>query len=99
MCGTEEVRTQYTLVQATEFAINFMSQHYLSQKRGTTLDIVDETSLSHPKFHQKINLVMETLLNNDYPLNFIFDTINNRLRSLLNKRTGRQNNLKITEKQ
>jgi len=33
--------------------------------------------LSHPKYHQKnLELVINTLLNNDYPLSFIFDTIN-----------------------
>ena len=32
--------------------------------------------LSHPKFHQNnLYLTIQTLLNNSYPLNFIFNTI------------------------
>ena len=47
--------------------------------------------LSHPKYHCKnIKFIIDTLLKNDYPLTFIFDTINTRIKSLLNKRTCRQ---------
>ena len=43
--------------------------------------------LSNPKFHQKnLEFVIEMLLNNDYPLTFIFKTINNRLKSLMTKK-------------
>lgn len=69
-----------------------MSQHPLSQKKGTIMSMVDRAFLlSHPRFHFKnFNLIINTLLENDYPLNFIFENINNRLRSLLNKRTPKQ---------
>ncbi|KYM95047.1 hypothetical protein ALC62_14318 [Cyphomyrmex costatus] len=47
--------------------------------------------LSSPKFHQKnIITVIETLLNNDYPVDLVFNVINERLKSLRNKKTSRQ---------
>lgn len=67
--------------------LNFFSQHPLSQKRGTIIGMIDRAfALSHPKYHQKnLEFVVNTLLNNDYPLSFIFDTINFRLKYLLDK--------------
>jgi len=41
--------------------------------------------LSHPRYHQK-NLELLNILLNNYPLSFIFDTINSRLKYLLRKR-------------
>jgi len=39
--------------------------------------------LSDPKFQQdNLHFIINVLLNNDYPLNFIFDTVNTRLKSL-----------------
>jgi len=47
--------------------------------------IVDKAFLlSHPKYH-KDNFIIKTFLNNDYSINFIFVTINLRLRSLLKR--------------
>ncbi|KYN20120.1 hypothetical protein ALC57_07527, partial [Trachymyrmex cornetzi] len=47
--------------------------------------------LSVPKYHEKnLKIVIETLLINDYPLDFIFETINNRLKSLVHKKTLKQ---------
>jgi hypothetical protein len=73
--------------------LNFMSQHPVSQKRGTIMGMVDRAFLlSHPRYHQKnIKFIIDTLLSNDYPLTFIFDTINTRIKSLLYKRTRIQN--------
>ncbi|KYN29802.1 hypothetical protein ALC57_00753 [Trachymyrmex cornetzi] len=49
--------------------------------------------LSHPRFHQRnIISVIDILLNNDYPLDFIFKTINLRLKSLFYSQTMKQNN-------
>jgi len=31
--------------------------------------------LSHPRYQENLKLVINTLLNNDYPLSFIFDVI------------------------
>jgi len=68
--------------------LNFHSLHPLTQKRSTIVGITDrEFLLSHPRYHQKnLELVINTLLNNDYPLSFIFDTINSQLKYLLRKR-------------
>jgi len=41
--------------------------------------------LSDPKFQQEnLHFIINVLLNNDYPLNFIFDMVNTRLKSLSN---------------
>jgi len=46
--------------------------------------------LSHPKFHERnLNFIIETFINNNYPLQFIFNTIQIRLKSLF-KRTKKQ---------
>ncbi|KYM94591.1 hypothetical protein ALC62_14781, partial [Cyphomyrmex costatus] len=70
--------------------LNFLSNHPLSQKRGTVFSLVDRAFL-----HYNI------LLDNDYPLNFIFNTINQRLKYLLKNKfivndqpTNTQNNSK-----
>jgi len=49
--------------------------------------------LSHSKFHKKnLRFVIDTLLNNDYPLNFIFDTINKKLKYHFKKYIRSNNN-------
>jgi len=50
--------------------------------------------LSHPSYHHKKNLsfIINTFLLNDCPLDFIFNTINLRLKTLFNKRTIAQIN-------
>lgn len=67
--------------------LNFYSQHPLSQKRGTVVGLVDRVfHLSDPIFHEKnINLVINILLDNCYPLEFIFRIINERLKFLIHK--------------
>jgi len=54
--------------------------------------------LSHPSFHQKnLELSVKILLENDYPLNFIFKTIFNRIRYLItNSNNKTQNDKKIS---
>jgi len=45
--------------------------------------------LSHPRYHNKnINFIINTFLQNDYPLQFIFNTINLRLKTIINKRNN-----------
>jgi len=63
------------------------------EKRGTITGMMDRAVfLSHPKYHQKnFNLIVEILLLNDYPLKFIFDTINTRLKYLISKHTNQSN--------
>jgi len=47
--------------------------------------------LSHPKFHQKsFNFIIDTLLSNDYPFQYIFDTISIGLKTLFKKRTKKE---------
>jgi predicted DNA-binding ArsR family transcriptional regulator len=44
--------------------------------------------LSHPDFHQKnLVFIVTVLLENDYPLKFIFETIAERIKSLINKKS------------
>jgi len=38
-----------------------------------------------------LTFVIEIFLNNDYPIDFIFNTINERLKSLLSNKTLKQN--------
>lgn len=53
-------------------------------KRGTIISLIDRVFyLSYPSFHQKnMELVVNILLNNGYPLFFIFDTLNKRLKTI-----------------
>src|SRR5436190_15274724 len=57
--------------------LNFGSWHPICHKRGTIFSLIDRAFLlSNPKFHQKnVNLVVNILLNNDYPLTYIFRVI------------------------
>ncbi|KYN22113.1 hypothetical protein ALC57_05496, partial [Trachymyrmex cornetzi] len=72
--------------------LSFLSLHPLSQKRGVLMSMVDRAFLlSHPRYHRdNFNYIIRTFLDNDYPIDFIFDTINLRLRSLFKRRTLRQ---------
>ncbi|KYQ53233.1 hypothetical protein ALC60_07637, partial [Trachymyrmex zeteki] len=48
-------------------------------------------SFLSPKYHEdNLNFIVNTFLENDYPMKFIFDTINSRLRSLLKHKTLKQ---------
>jgi len=67
--------------------LNFHSHHHVSHKRGIIFGMVDKiVLLSHPHFHLK-NLIdaVNTLLNNCYPLAFIFDNIRSELNSMPEK--------------
>ncbi|KYN16156.1 hypothetical protein ALC57_11588 [Trachymyrmex cornetzi] len=70
------------------------NDHFISMYReGSPLIEADDTQvLSVPKYHKKnLLFVIETLLNNDYPVDFIFNVMNDRLKSLLHGKTLRQN--------
>jgi len=73
--------------------LSYMSQHPMSQKRGVIMSAIDRVFLlSHPKYHEKnFNFLIETFLDNGYPLQFIFETIHIRLNNLFKKRTKNQN--------
>jgi len=74
--------------------LNYWSQHPLSQKKGTIIGLVDRAFLlSHPEFHQKnFESIIKILLENDYPLDFIFNTISVRIKSLVNDKIAKYKN-------
>jgi len=62
--------------------LNFYSHHPLNHKKGVIFGLTDKIlKISHPKFQQK-NLIdcIILLLNNGYPLEFIFANIHNRIK-------------------
>ncbi|KYN18252.1 hypothetical protein ALC57_09445 [Trachymyrmex cornetzi] len=63
--------------------LNYFSCHPVYHKVGTIIGLVGKVfSLSHPSFHSKnFKLIINILLNNDYPINFIFEHIKKRLRN------------------
>jgi len=69
----------------SERYLNFHSHHLVAHKRDIIFGMVDKMILlSHPRFHHK-NLIeaeclkKNVLLNNGYPLSFIFNTIRSRI--------------------
>ena len=62
-----------------------MSHHPISPKRGTIANLVTRVILlSNPKFHlDNFCFVIKILLEND-SLKFIFDSINKRLKNIIN---------------
>ena len=68
--------------------LNFHSNHPLTQKKGTIFSLVDRAfSLSDVRFHTKnLTSIIDILLLNDYPLDFIFDSINHRIKNLIRNR-------------
>ena len=68
--------------------LSFFLLHPLPQKRSILMNVVDkmissELLLSHPKFHENnLRFIVNTFLENDDPMKFIFDTLNFRLRFL-----------------
>jgi len=70
--------------------LNFLSAHPLSQKRGALMGTIDRAFLlAHPKYHEKnLRFIIDTFKSNDYPVEFIFNVINSRLRTLIKGRTN-----------
>ncbi|KYM94600.1 hypothetical protein ALC62_14773 [Cyphomyrmex costatus] len=67
--------------------LNFLSNHPISQKRGVIYSLVDRNLLlSDAVFHTKNLTLIKILLDNDYPLSFIFDTINQQIKHLQRNR-------------
>jgi len=79
--------------------INYYSQHPVSQKKSIIYGLIDRTILlSHPQFHEKnLNCVINTLLDNCFPLPFVFSTINKRIKTLAN-RIVRETNMEDNSK-
>jgi len=61
--------------------LNFHSQHPITHEKGVVTSLIDKVlSLSHPDFQQKnFTLMTKLLLDNAYPLEFIFGLIRKRL--------------------
>jgi len=59
--------------------LSFLSLHPITQKKGSLISMIDRTLLlSHPRYHT-IRILISLLTPSyliDYPLNFIFNTIN-----------------------
>jgi len=72
--------------------LNFFSNHPISQKRGIMFGLLDKALLlSDSAFHEKnIIFTINNLIENDYPFKFIFDTINNRIKNIFNRRISRK---------
>jgi len=64
--------------------LNYRSHHPLNHKKGVIYGLTDKIiNLSHPRFHEKnFTDIINLLLNNGYPLEFIFSNIHNRLKKL-----------------
>ena len=67
--------------------LNFFSHHPLCHKKGIIFSMVDKIiSLSHPQYHEKnLTRLINILLENNYPLDFIFSMIHFRLKYLFYK--------------
>ncbi|KYN30381.1 hypothetical protein ALC56_15308 [Trachymyrmex septentrionalis] len=74
---------------------NWITEHPLTQKKGTIFSLVDRAFLlSDVMFHTKnLTFIINILLDNDYPLNFNFDTVNQRIKNLIKNIYKVHNNL------
>ncbi|KYQ53305.1 hypothetical protein ALC60_07594, partial [Trachymyrmex zeteki] len=68
--------------------LNYLSAHPVAHKKGIVMGMTDRAILlSNPKYHKKnIQFIINTLLKNDYSVDFIFKTINIRLKYLFSGR-------------
>jgi len=76
--------------------LNYFSNHPLAQKRGIIYGMVDKILLlSDPELHENnLKSTIKILLNNSYPLKFIFTTIRNRIKYHLYKQNHNNTNNK-----
>jgi len=65
--------------------LSYYSSHPLCHKVDTIFSLIDRAFLlSHPRFHQKnIKFIIGLLLDNGYPLNLIFEKINDRIKTYI----------------
>jgi len=72
--------------------LSFYSNHPLCHKVGTIYGLIDRAFLlSDPVFHKKnIELIINLLLENGYPLSLIFEKINARIKTLIYNNTGHE---------
>lgn len=67
--------------------LHFLSNHPICQKKGTIIGLIDKVMLlSHPMFHRKnLEFVVNVLLDNCYPLDFVFNVLYERLKNFIYK--------------
>jgi len=80
--------------------LNFKSHHPKTQKRGLIFGLVDRIiKLSNPIFHkQNLENIIKILLNNGYPLPYIFSNINKRIKHILDNSYDNTSNNKNKNK-
>ncbi|KAL6433579.1 hypothetical protein ACFW04_006577 [Cataglyphis niger] len=81
---------------AFEHILNvFNSFHSRLQFEGTVMGLIDRAfRFSHPQFHKKnFNFIINILLNNNHPLDFIFSTLHNNLKYLFNNHNKNNHSL------
>lgn len=80
--------------------LSFFSNHPIQHKIGTIYGFIDRAlMLSHHTFHKKnIEYVVNVLLENNYPLQFIFKHITNRLIMISRKRKLNSENESTNQK-
>jgi len=68
--------------------LNYNSGHPTYHKVGTIYGLTDRALLlSHPVFQQKnLEYVIKVLLDNDYPLDLIFQKINHRIKEIIRRK-------------
>ena len=73
--------------------LSFYSNHPVCHKIGSIYGLVDRALLlSHPKFHQKnLIFVVDILINNGYPIDFLFKHVNNRIKHLIHTKLNPSN--------
>jgi len=67
--------------------VNYLSEHSIFQKKGTIIGLVDKIFLliKFKILSKKLEFVVKVLSENDYLLSFIFDTIQERIKSCRQK--------------
>ena len=57
--------------------LNYFSNHLISQKKGIIFGLVDRVLLLYDSefYHKNLTLIVNILIENDYPLKFIFNAI------------------------
>lgn len=79
--------------------LHFLSNHPLCQKRDTVISLFDRvTLLSHPIFHSKnLEIMVEILLDNSCPLEFIFKVLHERFKTFIYKMNSMLDNEKLND--
>ncbi|KYN12115.1 hypothetical protein ALC57_15729, partial [Trachymyrmex cornetzi] len=79
--------------------LSFHSNHPIEHKKGVIIGLFDRILfLAHPEFHNKnIELMISTLLDNGYPLDLIFNTINKRIKCLAKRKNVYDNNFQNSD--